>query len=1227
MGKKIDPRFTQSDGVNVFTGNELLVKGALEAGVSLYSSYPGSPVAETLDVIRANAALFLEHGIEAAVANNEALAAARINGSQALPLRAAAIMKCVGFNVALDVFETSNLAGANPGGGAVVIVGDDPTCSSTQAPADTRYKSRSIFMPVVMPSSWQEIKDWVDKSFQLSAASELYVTYLVTTAQADGGGTVSLRPNRYPAISSRARVNLNTSALNLGRRVMIPPASSRGEEHMLGYRLPRVLETTRRLGLDAMIGLESGARYPLGIVAAGPSYLFVEDMLAELGLAGKVPVFKPGVVWPLDCEEALKLAGAVDNILVVEEKGPFVEDQLKVALQDALACGTISSESLPLVIGKKFVDGSECMPASRGLSPSLMILRLGAWLGDLFPEQTRIIAAEVKLINEVAGYQATSPTRTATFCAGCPHRDTGNVLMDVISDISRPEYMQARHGGAERQDLVVHGDIGCYSMFNTIWGSRLMQDMSAMGQGLGAAAGLAPFVVNKRAVMIGDSTFFHTGLAGISDLARHGKDVLVFVLDNDTTAMTGQHPTPGNEVDLLGRPASAQALEHVIRGIVGPDVPVVVVDPENEYSYRKTAEDLLMRDGLKVIIARKPCAIKQGRLDKLKLKQVIRNRGFLPAEQKINITEEVCEDCLECTRKTGCLGLERKETRLGRKVRIDPNSCVSDGACYRVEACPSFEEVIIRRRQAPPCKIEQIVLGKLPEPRVPELGSRWRSYICGFGGQGTNTVTAVLARAGMNSGYGVTLHNRKGMAIRNGSVKSMVVFSAEGEVTSPLIPEGKTDLVIGLDILEVARALDGSHHVSIGSPGYTSAIVSSAKNQTLETIQGTSDFEPDELRAEIARFIKPDGLVYEDVEQVAERFCGHSRYLNVLMLGMAWQRGWVPLGRASLMDALATTVPGGELETNRLAFELGRQLVTNRSLLIAPEPELELDGKLADITRWIESDPGGGKLAHVFCQLFEKARAELRLETVEMIGLAHRLEDILQWDGPDYGKKYLDLVLGAHASDSGDKSYRATIALIENLHRVMAVKDEVHVSHLLTSSRKLERDRVLYDIDPTRGDRISYRHFTTPQFSLLGKEIRIKFTTRQWILRVMRRMKFLRGVLPGWHAREREFCKWYIKSVVEPFIVRSGEKPSYNAWVEALSAPESARGYREVRYPGMEAAMQGVSLLLKQGLDDRIGKTFMRDATGGRRLPFQWKNPGKPGWRLGNRDKSKVGLE
>ncbi len=1180
MGKT-DPRFSQSEGENIFNGNELLIKGALEAGVSLYSSYPGSPVAETLDVIRANAALFNEHGIVAAIANNEALAAARLNGSQALPLRALGIMKSVGLNVASDVLEVSNLAGANPGGGAVVIVGDDPHCSSTQTPADSRYKSRALFMPVVSPGGWQEMKDWIELAFQLSAASECYVTYLVTTSQADGGGVVRLKPDRWPEINRNSRADLDTAGLDLGRRVMIPPSSSRGEVHLLGTRLPAVTASARQLGFDRIINPPpGGARAPLGLVTHGVSYLYVLDALNALGLAGRIPVLKLGLVWPLDSEILAAFSRSVESLVVVEEKGPFVEDQIKVILRDlALNGGEERLAHLP-VWGKRRPDGGEAFPASRGLGPSQIISVLGPVLRELYPEAVTAVDRQLCVLAEIADYRVDSPARPATFCAGCPHRDTGNLLMDIIADVSRPDYMRARHGG-NPLDLVVHGDIGCYSMFNAIWDSRLMHDMSAMGQSLGAAAGLEPFVVNKRVLMLGDSTFFHGGMAGISDLARHGQDVLVFILDNDTTAMTGQHPTPGNDTDILGRGVNPQDIERVVRGIVGPEVPVATVDPSDEYAYRRTAEDYLLRPGLKVIIAKKPCAIKTGRIKKALQREVIKRRGYLPEERRINITPEVCEDCLECTRKTGCLGLERTETVLGRKVRIDPNVCVSDGSCYRVEACPSFEEMTVTRRAPRPSRTESVAFDKLPEVSLPPLDSAWRSYICGYGGQGSNTVTAVLARAGMHQGYEVTLHNRKGMAIRNGSVKSVVVFSPRGKETSPLIPEGGTQLIIGLDILETARALDAAHHISIGSRESTCAVVSDARNQTLESIMGLSDFDPRDLAGQIEPCVRPGGLFCRDVRSVAERFAGHSRYLNTVLLGAAWQKGWIPLDLNNIERALAEVMPQDERETNGLAFRLGRQLVHREAALAPPENIRTLERELEDISRWIAADPGGRKNSALFGELMAQARQRLDLPEDDLIGLAHRLEDVLQYGGEPLARKYLDLIHRAYGSDSEAEGRRATRDLIRNLHRALAVKDEVHVSHLLTSARKLERDRLEFDIDPARGDRIRYRHFTTPQLTLFGQEFRFKLTTRNWQLRIMRHLRWLRRMWPAWHAAEREFGRWYVTQVVEPFISRSGEGPSYRAFVEAINCVELAKGYREVRAPGMEAARRAVALLLR----------------------------------------------
>lgn len=138
---KIDQRFTKSVGVEVFTGNELLVKGCLETegGTHLWTGYPGSPVSGFFDTASELRELLMAHGIRATMANNEALAAAMVNGSQMLGLRAISVQKSVGLHVAADALALGNLAGAHPAGGAVIVVGDDPWSDSTQVPADSRY--------------------------------------------------------------------------------------------------------------------------------------------------------------------------------------------------------------------------------------------------------------------------------------------------------------------------------------------------------------------------------------------------------------------------------------------------------------------------------------------------------------------------------------------------------------------------------------------------------------------------------------------------------------------------------------------------------------------------------------------------------------------------------------------------------------------------------------------------------------------------------------------------------------------------------------------------------------------------------------------------------------------------------------------------------------------------------------------------------------------------------
>src|SRR3954449_2136719 len=229
----IDPRFLAGSGREVFTGNELLVKGALETegGVHLLTGYPGSPVAGFFDICGDISSLLKERGIRAFQANNEALGVAALNGSQMAPCRGIAAMKSVGVHVASDALAIGNLAGANPEGGAILIAGDDPWCDSTQVPADSRFLFEHLRMPVVEPGSIQEMKDWINLSFKLSQAAGLFVGYIVTTAQADGGGTVECKPNQFPTINQKQRIALDTQTINLDK-VLLPPRTWQQELKM-----------------------------------------------------------------------------------------------------------------------------------------------------------------------------------------------------------------------------------------------------------------------------------------------------------------------------------------------------------------------------------------------------------------------------------------------------------------------------------------------------------------------------------------------------------------------------------------------------------------------------------------------------------------------------------------------------------------------------------------------------------------------------------------------------------------------------------------------------------------------------------------------------------------------------------------------------------------------------------------------------------------------------------
>jgi indolepyruvate ferredoxin oxidoreductase len=375
------------------------------------------------------------------------------------------------------------------------------------------------------------------------------------------------------------------------------------------------------------------------------------------------------------------------------------------------------------------------------------------------------------------------------------------------------------------------------------------------------------------------------------------------------------------------------------------------------------------------------------------------------------------------------------------------------------------------------------------------------------------------------------------------------------------VTAGEADLVIGLDLLEGLRALE------LADPARTFAVIDTSLRPTVAQLMANRPLPADAL--ERARERVADLLV-ADFSGACQRELGERVYANVAMLGAAWQRGWLPVDGESL-EAAVRSVAGGRAAANLRALELGRRLAAAPPAAAAEEP---VEALLDREEGWIRSR----RERRAFRAGVERARAAGWSEAA-LRALAPRLPEILAWGGPGYAARYLDAVERTAAAAPA-----LTLPAIHNLHRAMAIKDEVFVAHLLTSERKYARDRERFGIDPARGDRLSYVHLNRPAFDLFGRHVEFDMETRDWMLRLARRARFLRRLMPAWHRRERAFRDWYEREAVG--AVAEGRLAGAAA-EEAVRLPEQVTGYRGVRYPKEEAAYARLRELINDTSTDQ----------------------------------------
>ncbi len=609
---------------SLLSGNEAIARGAYEAGVTLAAGYPGTPSTEILENVAAQYA----DVIYAEWAPNEKVAFEVAAGAAQTGARVITTMKHVGLNVAADPLMT--LAYTGVVGGFVAVVADDPGMHSSQNEQDTRHFARFAKIPIFDPSDSEEAKEFVKMAFEVSEQYSTPVILRSTTRVSHSRSLVEELPRIAITLEEGGTREINFEK-DPPRFVPIP---------LWGRQMRvRVEERMMRLHID-------GCSHPankiiwrdknLGIVTSGIAYQYVREIFPTAS------VLKLGMPFPFPDDLIREFAGGVKRLVVIEELDDFLEEHIR-------SLGIECVGKSPGIAGA----GDLFVPRIGELSPDILMERKGLLDGTEDPLGGEGMYSEgeeppqpkhcreCKPVTEVALPEL--PGRPPVLCPGCPHRGIFYSL--------------------GRLDVVVTGDIGCYSLGVFPPLSRL-DTILCMGGGISMAHGMQK-AGNKRKVVgiVGDSTFFHSGITGLLDIAYNKGSATIIVVDNRITAMTGHQENPGSGKTLMGEATPEASIEAIGEALGIKNVRTL--DPRDVKTAVATLREATKSDEPWLIVSKSPCP--------LHLRK--------PLGPPLTVLDGQCKDCGACL-KLGCPGLEKVEGR----VQVNKLLCAGCEMCKNV--CP-----------------------------------------------------------------------------------------------------------------------------------------------------------------------------------------------------------------------------------------------------------------------------------------------------------------------------------------------------------------------------------------------------------------------------------------------------------------------------------------------------------------------------------------------------------
>jgi indolepyruvate ferredoxin oxidoreductase alpha subunit len=604
----------QTNRPQFLLGNEAIVRGALESGVGFVAAYPGTPSSEIIDrfaQLGSEAGIYVEYSVNEKV-SVEVSCAAAICG-----VRSLCSMKHVGLNVAADAFVSLAYVGVKAG--MVIVVADDPSLHSSQNEQDSRYYARLSRVPMLEPATPQEAYRMTIEAFRISEKFGTPCLLRTSTRVNHCRGPVetgSIPPAKGPS------GEFKRDPFNL---VLIPAVGRKLRLNLL-ERSQKLLEESERSPLNSISG-----KGELGIITSGVSYLHVLDAVTGMGMEDKIRILKLGFAYPQPKSMIAEFLRGVKKALVVEELESFLEEAVKVCAQES---------KLTLEIAGK---GAGLIPQAFELD-SVKVKNAIAKFFDISYEQPKV-------------YQVPElPQRLPNLCPGCPHRATYYEVKKVFGE-----------------EAIYPTDIGCYTL-GVLPPLKMADFLICMGSGVSTAAGFSKVLDRPVVAFIGDSTFFHAGIPGLINAVSNGHKMLLVILDNGTTAMTGHQPHPGVELTAKGKIEPKVSLEKLIRGCgVSRVATINPLQVKKSQQVLQDFKDKMMENGVSVIISKSPCPLFEMRIIK-KQKKIV----FRTDESKD------CSDCKKCLTELGCPAFFVESSGGVEHVLINESLCSGCSVCSQI---------------------------------------------------------------------------------------------------------------------------------------------------------------------------------------------------------------------------------------------------------------------------------------------------------------------------------------------------------------------------------------------------------------------------------------------------------------------------------------------------------------------------------------------------------------